>query len=193
VRFYLRPFLQSVWYFGGFARALTPFALSIFFLSVVLLISSKAIWFRGSLDLTAAAVAAVFFGIAFNAVLPYLLSDKGEPDHTVSSRAAFGLLILAWGPFMAYQLSNIPALVSLRLTAEAGSWTAKLFPGGEVSLLVVFQLVVILFSLVLAAVTFWRTRVYAEKEDISFSRAGWNVLLACCVLYVVLSVAVTVW
>jgi hypothetical protein len=192
VRFYLRPFLQSVWLFGGFARALTPFALSVFFLSMVLLVSSKTGRLQGPLDLTVLAVAAVFLGIALNALLPYLLSDKKEPDHTVSSCAAFGLLILAWGPFMAYQLANIPGLISVRLTAGTGSLLAKFFPGGEVSLLLVFQLAVILLAVLLAAVAFWRTRVYAEKEDIRFSKKGWNVLLIFSALYVVFAVGVTI-
>lgn len=191
VRLYLRPFLQSVWLFGGFTRVLSPFALAVFFLSIVMLVSNVSDWMKGPVELTAVALAAVVFGIFLNNVLPRLLSGKAEPDHTLASRAAFALLILAWGPLMAYQISNIPGLTTVRFYAVKGSFLGNLFPGGEVTLLVLLQLGIILLAALLAVIAFWRIRVHAKKEEISLKAKGWNFLLFLGILYVSFALFIT--
>jgi len=191
-RFYFRPFLQSVWLFGGFARLLAPFALAVFSLSIVLLASNESTWLKGPVEMTAAALVSVFLGILLHISLPRLLSGKTDPDTTVSSRAAFALMVLAWGPLMAYQLTNIPGLSSLRLAAASGSMAENIFPFKGVTLLVVLQLAAVLFAALLTAVAFWRIRVQAEKEEIKLNKTGWRALLILCTIYVLFAVTVTV-
>jgi transcriptional regulator with AAA-type ATPase domain/polyferredoxin len=192
-RLYARPILQAVWLFGGFARILSPFALAVFSLSIVMLVSNESNWINGPLELTAVALAAIFLGIALNTALPRLLADKTEPDNTIAARVSFGLLVLAWGPLMAYQLSNIPGLTSLRLYAVPGSFPGNLFSFGEVTLLVLLQLAVILFAALLAAVVFWRIRIQAGKEDLKLNAKGWKMLLSINALYVVFAIFVTLF
>lgn len=192
VRFYLRPFLQAVWLFGGFARVLAPFALSVFSLSMVMLVSSETGWIGGPGALTAAALGSIFFGLILNAALPRLLSGRSEPDTTISSRVAFGLLILGWGPLMGYQLSNIPALRTVRFYAVPDSILGTIFSGGEVTLMLLLQLAVFLVAFLSALVTFWRIRVHAEKEGDGVSAVGWNILLIFSTLYTAFALVVTV-
>ncbi|MCP5102059.1 MAG: cyclic nucleotide-binding domain-containing protein [bacterium] len=190
-RLYLRPFLQPVWFFGGFARMLTPFALAVFCLSIVLLASNRSDWIRGPVELTSVALFAVFFGVLFNNLLPRLLSAGAgdrERDNTTASHAAFALMILGWGPLMAYQLSNIQGLAGVRFYAVPGSLFYKFFAGGEVTLLLLLQLSVILLALLLAAIAFWRIRVQAEKEGTGINAAGWNGLLLFSLLYVLFAI-----
>jgi len=193
VRFYLRPFLQAVWLFGGFARVLTPFALSVFSLSMVLLVSGETGWIGGPMALTAAALGSIFFGLLLNAALPRLLSGRNESDTTVSARVAFGLLVLGWGPLMGYQLSNIAALRAVRFYAVPDSFLGRLFSGGEVTLMLLLQLGVVLLAFLSAMVAFWRIRVQAEKEDIRVSLVGWNTLLIFSMLYTAFAIVVTVY
>ena len=192
VRFYLRPFLQAVWTFGGFGRVLAPFALSVFSLSIVMLISGETRWLSGPKELTAAALASIFFGLFLNNALPRLLSGRGEPDTAVSSRVAVGLMVLGWGPLMSYQLSNIPVLNTVRFYAVTDSFLGTLFPGGEVTLLRLLQLGVIVFAFLAASIAFRRIRVQARKEETAISKLGWNVLLIFSMLYTAFAVVVTV-
>lgn len=181
---YLRPPLQAVWLFGGFARIMMPFALSVFALSIVMLASNGSQWLKGPVELTVVALAAVFTGILLNSILPHLLSDYTGSERFVSSRVSFGLLILAWGPLMAYQLDNIPGLSSLRFYAQPDSFLGKIFStAGEVNLLVFLQLSLILLALLLAWVVFNKTQRHAENEGIRVKRPGWHMLLIISVLY----------
>jgi transcriptional regulator with AAA-type ATPase domain/polyferredoxin len=196
VRFYLRPFLQAVWIFGGFAHVIAPFALSVFSLSIVMLVSGETGWLRGPGALTAAALGSIFLGLLLNAVLPRLLLGRNEPDTAVSSRVAAALLVLGWGPLMSYQLSNIPALRTIRFYAVPDSFLGTLFsgfPGGEVTLMRLLQLGVILLAFLLALVAFWRIRVQAGKEETGSSTVGWNILLIFSLLYTAFAVFVTVY
>lgn len=193
VRLYLRPFLQAVWLFGGFGRVLAPFALSVFSLSVVILVSAETGWVGGPGELTAAALGSIVLGLLLNAALPRLLSRGIEIDTTVSSRAAFALLVLGWGPLMGYQLSNIPALRTVRFYAVPDSFLGKIFTGGEVTLMLLLQLAVVLLAFLLAMVAFWRIRIQAEKEEVRVSAVGWNILLVFSVLYTAFAIVVTVY
>jgi hypothetical protein len=192
VRFYLRPFLQSVWVLGGFARVLAPFALSVFSLSIVMLVSGETGWLSGPAELTAAALASIFFGLFLNAVLPRLLSGRSEPDTAVSSRVAVALLVLGFGPLMSYQFSNIPVLRTVRFYVVPDSFLGTLFSSGEVTMLRLLQLGIILLAFILAMVAFWRIRVHAHKERTEISKLGWNILLIFSMLYTAFAVVVTV-
>lgn len=182
VSLYMRPFLQPLWLLGGFAQAFAPFALTVYFLSLAMLAVSKTGWFVGPLKLTLVLLVAVLLGIGLNRLLPRLISGKESADKTVAARAAFALMIVGWGPLLAYQITNIPGLERLQVYAAGG---------GEVSLLVILQLALILFAAFLGTVAFWRIRVQAQKENISLNLAGWNILLGFTALYITLAAFIT--
>jgi integral membrane sensor domain MASE1 len=184
--------LQAVWLFGGFARVLTPFTLVVFFLAPVMLASTRPGWVPNSTVLTIAALGAVFLGITTSYLLSRLLTDSSDTEQTLAARAAFALLVLAWGPLMAYQLSNIPGLQAAHLLVDPGSLLASLVPGSGVNLLVLFQLTVILLAALLALITYWRIRYRAKYEEISSWRTGWNILLMVGCLYALFSLLIVV-
>ncbi len=197
VRFYLRPLLQAAWLSGGFTRLLAPFSLTLFWLSPVLLASANTPWLHDPVVLTAAALSAILLAAGTHAALPRLLAggEGADSDPVTAARAANGLAILAWGPLMAYQLSNIPALHHLVIATAPGSSTAAFFPGGggELSLLLLLQLAVIFVSLLLTTIVLWRISIHTESETGRINPGGWSTLLALVVVYVIFSVLLAVY
>ena len=102
------------------------------------------------------------------------------------SRLSLGLLVLAWGPIMAYQMVNIRGLHLLVLHIREGS--EALMPIGEVSLLLLLQSVFIAGAGLLSAIVCWRIRHEAEPFLQSRWDPGWKILALLCVGYVFLNV-----
>jgi hypothetical protein len=101
--------------------------------------------------------AAVAAGIGLGALLPKLLCHND--DRTPASRAAFALLVVAWGPLMAFHLENIPGLDALGIHAAAESGLSRLVPALNLPVLGALQLAVIGLATLLALVAFpgiWR-------------------------------------
>jgi hypothetical protein len=188
----MRPFLKGVWFFSGFARTLTPFALSVLTLSIIMLSTYRINWIKGPLELTLTALVALAVGIILSRILPRLLTGGTDTDHTLASRAAFALMILAWGPLMAYQFSNIPGLEGVKIYSAADSFLSRIMPFREISLLVVMQLGIILLAGFLMAITLWRVRVYVQKEGIVPKPAGWRILVIFSFLYLAASIYLVV-
>jgi CRP-like cAMP-binding protein/polyferredoxin len=189
VKLYLRPPLLRIWHQVDLGGALSRFALVVLFISPLILASQSTSWISSTTGFTVSAVLAVGLAILSRSFLPRLLSRDPDLDPAVSSRVAFALLILAWGPVTAYHLANSPALTSLKLSAAAGSFWDALFPGGEISLLCLVQLGVILVSAVLMAITLWGIRARFVSEQVPLSPWGWRILQSLCALYLVVTLA----
>ncbi|MFH0794668.1 MAG: hypothetical protein V2A74_11615, partial [bacterium] len=184
-RLYLRPLLRDIWRVGDLSATLVPFALVAFVLSLILLASHRGIWTTDSFGgFTAVSTGAFAVALGLGAALPKILSREGDP--TLASRVAFALLILAWGPFMAFHLENIPEISNVRISAREGSALAQLFPTAELTLLVVLQYATVFIAALFAAVAFWRIRVHAGKQqDTELVPWGWATLLVICLVYVI--------
>jgi hypothetical protein len=130
---------------------------------------------------TLAACLAVAGAAVLNAVLPRILTRDG--DLAVTSRVSFAMLLLAWGPLMAFHLENIPGLGALRIHAAEGSFLAEHIPFLEVSLLGVLQLATMCLAAVLAMITLWRIRIHAEKHRTRIIAWGWRIMLGICAVY----------
>jgi transcriptional regulator with GAF, ATPase, and Fis domain len=182
VRPYLRPFLQDTWRLADLSATLAPFALTAFFLSIVMFASGKAVWGTdGPVGFTMAAALAFGMAVALNAVLPHLLSQ--DRNATLAARVAFALLILAWGPFMAFHLANVPGLDAIGVYAAQGSFWAQHLPVDKVTLLALIQFGSVLASALFAALTLWRIRAHFAKAGGRLPPWGWIVVLAICVAY----------
>ena len=183
-KLYLRPPLQSVWRIGDLSVTLVPLSLVAFFLTPVMLAAQRAqsniVEFTvvGSMAVLAACIAAY--------ALPRLLSR--DRDSSIMSRTAFALLLLAWGPFMAFHLANVPGLDTLRVSCPEGSVWGLQLPTWEIPLLGVLQLGAILFAALLATITFWRIRIHAAKQGVELVPWGWRALLGLCSAYVLATV-----
>jgi len=175
-RLYLRPPLQSLWRLPSAAAAFAPFAVAVFMLSLVLLASQGPGWVAGPTGLTTAALLAVGLGVVLALRLPFILSGGEEPAPALGARVAFALLVLGWGPLMAAQAANVSGLPDLHLSATPGSAVATLLTG-PVPVLPLVQLGMVLLAAVLAAVTLWRIRAGARREELPLSGAGWRAVL----------------
>jgi hypothetical protein len=121
--------------------------------------------------------------VGAKSVLPRLLTSGADPEPTLSTRVAFSLLVLAWGPAMGFQLGHIGALASLRLHAAPGSVLADLVPAYGLQLLVIAQVTVILAAGLFSAVCLSGIHGVLLREQEPYSRAGWRWLVAICGLY----------
>jgi hypothetical protein len=79
-------------------------------------------------------------------------------------------------------MQNIPGLDALRLGLEGSGWE-NILPSVEVSFLSVIQVVVIVLSGLLAAVTLWRIRANMMKPDLLLVGRRWALLVAFCAVY----------
>jgi len=129
------------------------------------------------------ALGALLATVGAKAVLPRLLTAGSDPEPKLSTRVAFSLLVLAWGPAMAFQLRHIGALAALRLHALPGSLLAMLLPADGLRLTIIVQVAVILAAGLFAAVCLSGIHGVLRREQEAYSRAGWRALLAICVLY----------
>jgi transcriptional regulator with AAA-type ATPase domain len=165
-RIYLQPPFQNLWRLNELGGALVPFVLVIFFLAIVMLSSHRLPWISATGQFT------LFSGLSM--VLAYLLFaalDKlFSEDPGLTGRVAYGLLILTWGPFMAYHLDSVPELDAVLIQVTDGSVLSSIFPGTPISLLLVLQFAAVLFTAFCAAISFWciRARQAADAGNIGF-------------------------
>ncbi len=182
-RLYLRLPFQSVWAQPDVGGALVPFALFLFFFAPAMLASQGETWAATHFGFMVTALAALLATVGAKALLPRLLTAGADPDPTLSTRVAFSLLVLAWGPAMSFQLGHIGALASLSLHALPGSALAALLPADGLKLMTVAQASVIFAAGLFAAVCLSGIHGVLRREGEPYSRAGWRWLVAICVLY----------
>jgi hypothetical protein len=180
-RLYVRPPLQAIWRLGGLSAALAPFALSVFFLAPIVLAAQRVSWLGGVVVLTAAMAMALAAGAGAARVLPRALSADG--DESVASRAAFALLVLAWGPLMAYQIGNVGALADIVLRAAPGTPIEGVIPNAGLTLQLVLQFAVVALALVLTLITLSRTRAWHDAHEAPLSPARWRGLRLASIAY----------
>lgn len=180
-RLYLRMPLQSIWAQSDVGGALVPFALFLFFFAPAMLASQGTSWTASLPGFTSTALTALLLTVIFRPRLALLLSRDADPGPTLATRAAFSLLLLAWGPAMAYQLQHVPGLDSLRFHAAPGSVLAQYLWSGELSLLWFGQVGVTLLAGLFALMSFLGIFTRLHKEE--FSQRGWNLLMTLCFCY----------
>lgn len=188
-RVYLQAPLVGVWNLGTAAGALAPFLLAVFFLSPVLLAIQRSPGLSSPVFVTLGGLAAVGVGALTAWLLPTLLHGDGEEDSPVPAQVAFALMILGWGPLMAYQFGNISALSAFHLGSDPPSLLARFVGAGNVTLLPIAQLFILVLAAVLAAITLWRIYVRADRDGITIAWGGWFLLLAGSAAYVAISIA----
>jgi hypothetical protein len=170
-KLYLRLPLLDIWRRAELSATLIPFATITFFVALVMLASQTDAWgTRTAAGFTLAMGAAVAAGIGLGALLPRLLCHN--EDRTPASRAAFALLVVAWGPLMAFHLQNIPGLDALGIHAAAESGLSRLVPALNLPLLGALQLAVIGLATLLALISF--PRIWRHVDEAVGHRAVWR-------------------
>jgi transcriptional regulator with AAA-type ATPase domain len=187
-RLYLRLPLQGLWRQAYLGSDLLPFALFLFFFSPFMLASQGSGWVASSAGLAAGAGVAAVLTLVSLPSLPRLFSTESGPDRALPSRVAFSLLILAWGPAMAYQLNHIEGLARITIHAEGNNYFGWLQQGGDLSLQFVLQLAVVLLAGILTAISLSGIRLRLTGLGVPISRGGITVLRLICALYTLASV-----
>jgi polyferredoxin len=191
-KLYLRAPLQSLWRQGGIGDTLVPFAILYFVVSLFLL-AAQHFPATGTTGLfTACLLLTLILALTFRSALPKILSRDKNSGAEAATRCAFALLVLAWGPAMAWQLEHVSGLASLRILPEPGSRLAALFPAGGIALLSVLQTGVIVLAAVLAAVALRGLANRLRLQEQETSSRGWKVVTAMCAGYLAAAVAVVV-
>lgn len=189
-RVWLQAPLVGVWRMGTAARGLSVFSLTVLLLAPVVLAAQRGL---GGLDtdlgITLGSLAALAGGGLMAWLLPGLLHGGAEEDSPVPAQVSFTLLLLGWGPLMAYQLGNISALSAFHLTTDPPSLLGTMVGASEITLLPVAQIFIVLFAAALAGITLWRLRVRAARDGFRVAWGGWALLLAGCVIYLALVLA----
>lgn len=191
-KLYLRPPLQSLWRQGGIGDTLVPFAIFYFAVSLFLLAAQHFPASQSTGLFTAGLLATILFALALRSALPKVLSRDESSGAEAATRCAFTLLVLAWGPAMAWQLEHIPGLASLRVSPEAGSRLAAFFPAGGISLLSLLQTGVIVAAAALAAVALRGLVNRFRLQQQETSPRGWKVVTTMCAAYLAAAVTVVV-
>ncbi len=176
-RLYLSPPLQGIWRVESLSESLAPFALVVFFASLVMFASHKSAWVSAPIWYTGVLLAAVCAGLGLHRLLRRLFGDESG----VVTSIAFALLMLGSGPLMAFHLQNIPSLATVRI-----SMPAEVLGGSgliQIGLLEVFQFLTIMIAAEFVAVGMCRIRARILQRRIA--RWGWGVVDALAAVYVV--------
>jgi hypothetical protein len=158
-----------------------PFALTVFFLSPVLVAIqhggrlAEPLWMTLAcwLTLPAAAVTAP--------IIRPLVQQRSRST-ALAAATACALLVLGWGPLMAYQMSHIPVFEQLVVVAESGSWWDR-WPGPEVSIETLLRVGWVVFAAALSAIILWNANGVARKGGIAIRASGWALLITICTAY----------
>ncbi|HWR97683.1 MAG TPA: cyclic nucleotide-binding domain-containing protein [Candidatus Methanoperedens sp.] len=188
-RLWLRLPFQSVWAQPDIGGALVPFALFVFFFAPAMLASQGSGWAATHAGFTATALGALAATALAASRLPRLLGAGERSEPVLATRVAFTLLVLAWGPAMAYQLAHVGVLASVRLHAAPQSLAARLLPAAGVPLLLVAQVAAVLLAGSLAGICLLGVRGRRQRDGEDCPRARWRLLHALCMAYLVAMLA----
>jgi hypothetical protein len=189
---YLRAPVQNIWHQGDLSPTLTPLALVVFFLAIVLLAARSTDWIVTPHRFTVAAVLAVVFGIALNTLLSRLLSKRRIADSAIVSRTALALFILGWGPLMAYHLKEVPILNLLQLKISEGSVLAGYLPLTEVHVLLIFQLLAISLAAIFSLVSLRRVCIPSGINEVKLEGWVWSIVVGLFTVYLLISIGLVV-
>jgi len=178
---YLRPRLRSAWHLVSAESYIVPFALTIFFLAPVLVLIQRGGVFADPVWLTIACWASLVAAAVASRVLSPLIQSRGRGT-TLSAAAACALLVLGWGPLMAYETGHIPFFESLVVVAQPGTWWAT-WPGPAVTSMSLIRVAWIIFASVLSATILWNANGAARKTGVEIRITGWAALIVVCTVY----------
>jgi transcriptional regulator with AAA-type ATPase domain/polyferredoxin len=180
---FLRPRLLSAWRLVSAESYAVPVALTVFFLSPILIIAQQGGALSAPLALTITCAASVAAAALLAAILTPLLQGRtAHGGSAVAARVACALLVLGWGPLMAYQMDHIPLLHSLSIVAPEGTLWAR-WPGPEISAVTLARVAFVVFAAVLSATILWNARGRALHAGERVYGFGWFLLIAGCTAY----------
>jgi transcriptional regulator of aromatic amino acid metabolism/polyferredoxin len=182
-RLYLRPPLVRIWQQLDIGETIGFFALVCFFLASCLLASQRVPFLMGNGVFSGATLASVALAAVCRYSLPTLLFKDDELKLLRTTRLTLVLLLLAWGPFAAFQLAHLPGIDTLFiLSGQPGMLAAVQLPAG-ISLLALVQLGVIWFGALMAVVTLLGMGWRVQREKTRIAGRNWYLVFGICLFY----------
>ncbi len=178
---YLRPRLRSAWHLASTESYIVPFALTIFFLSPALILIQKGGVFADPVWLTVACWLSLIAAALTAPVLSPLIEIDGRGT-ALAAATACALLVLGWGPLMAYQMAHIPFFESLVVVAQPGTLWAR-WPGPAVTIMSLIRVAWVVFASILSATILWNANGVARKSGAEIRIPGWTALIVVCTIY----------
>jgi hypothetical protein len=186
-RLYLRPPLVRIWQQLDITETIGFFALVLFFLAPCLLASERIPFFMGAKAFTLAALASLLLAAICRYTLPTLLFGDDERKLFRTTRLILVLVLLAWGPFAAFQFGHMAGLDTLFITSEQQDLLHAVFPEQGFSLLALVQLCAIWFGAFMAVVTLLGISWRIQREKARIAGRNWYLILGVCLFYTLLN------
>ena len=186
-RLYLRPPLVRIWQQLDIGGTIRFFALVCFFLAPCLLASERIPFLMGNGVFTVTLLASLAFAAVCRYKLPTLLFQDHEFKQLRTTRLILVLLLLAWGPFMAFEIAHLPGFDTLVILTDQQSILYAVLPDHGVSLLALVQLGVIWFGALMAVVTLLGMGWRIQRERTSITGRTWYLVFGACLFYPLLN------
>jgi transcriptional regulator with AAA-type ATPase domain len=186
-KLYLRPPLVRIWQQLDIEETIGFFALVFFFLAPCMLASERIPFFMGARAFTLAALASLVLAAICRYTLPTLLFGDDERKLLSTTRLTLVLLLLAWGPFAAFQFGHITGLDSLSVISGQQDLLHAVLPEQGVPLLALVQLSAIWFGALMAVVTLLGMGWRVQRERASIAGRNWYLAFGVCLFYPLLS------
>jgi len=186
-RLYLRPPLVRIWQQLDIAEAIGFFALVLFFLAPCLLATESVPLFMQKGAFTWAAVASILLAVGCRYLLPGMLFGDHELKLVNTTRLILVMLLLAWGPFAAFQFGHIPGLNELFVVSGQQGGLPSAMSDHGISVLVLVQLGVIWFGALLALAALVGIARRVKSEGGSLAGRSWYFILGIFLIYPMLS------
>jgi len=101
--------------------------------------------------------------------------------------AFIALLLLAWGPFMAFEIAHLPGFNTLFILSDQQSMLYAVLPENGTPLLALVQLGVIWFGALMAVVTLLGMGWRVQRERIPIAGRTWYLVFGVCLFYPLLN------
>lgn len=178
---YLRPRLRSAWRLVSSESYVVPFALTVFFLAPVLLVVQRGGLLAEPTLLSVAYLGSLLAAAVAAPALSPMIQSAGRST-ALAAAASCALLVLGWGPLMAYEMGHIPFFESLVVVSAPGTWWSH-WPGPAVTVMSLVRVAWIVFAAILSATILWNANGVARKSGIEIRASGWVLLIVICTVY----------
>lgn len=187
-RLYLRPPLVRIWKQLDIEETVGYFAFVFFFISPFLLASEQIPQLMEPLALTGGIVMALILAAMCRYTFPKMLFAKDQDGLLSTTRLSLVLLLLAWGPFAAFQFGHISGVESLLITSSSpeGLFNSGFLNQG-VPLLSLMQLSSVWFGAFMGTVTLLALGWNNQEGSFSAQGGGLYYFISIVVLYAILS------
>jgi polyferredoxin len=186
-RLYLRPPLVRIWQQLDIGETIGFFALVCFFLASCLLASQRIPFFMGKGVFTGTVLASVALAAVCRYSLPTLLFKDDELKLLRTTRLTLVLLLLAWGPFAAFQFTHLPGIDTLFILTGQQSMLSTVLPDDGVALLALVQLGLIWFGALMAVVALLGIGWRGQREKTRIAGRNWYLVFGVCLFYPLLN------